>query len=624
MALYFIDYETFYSSEYSLRKMTPVEYILDPRFECMGAAIKQGIEGESYWLDGDELHKFFADLNPDNTALVSHNALFDACITSWRYNFQPLFTWDTLGIARAMLGHKLRSLSLANVARELGIGMKGDAVHKVIGMSAAAIKAAGLWDAYTEYARNDADLCAQIFKKLVTEGGFPKRELRIMDLVIRCATQPSMLLDANVLAEHLHKIQSEKETLLTQAMMMGAEGKADLMSNDKFAELLRSVGVEPPRKISKLTGRETYAFARTDPDFMALEEHENPAVQALFAARMGHKSTLEETRTERFLKMSQLQWPDGKPARAPMPLRYSGAHTHRLSGDWSLNVQNMPRGGALRRSLIAPPDHKIVAADLSQIEARLVAWFCKQDDLVEQFANGEDVYSSFASTVFGYPVSKANKAERFIGKTAILGMGYGVGWSNFQRTVKLQSAAQAGTTIELDDLEAQRIVNTYRTTYSNIPRMWRTLDGLIPSLVQGDSGQKLGPVTLRSNAIDLPSGLQLKYHNLQYDNERRGWTYEYGGKTKSLYGGAMLENVIQALARIVVMDAAVRLQTVIENVGGRLALQVHDELVFVIPNDLAEKARDVIMREMTREVEWAPGLPIAAEADIGPSYGDAK
>jgi hypothetical protein len=612
-----LDYETYYSPEYSLKRMTPAEYVLDPRFECIGCAVKE--EGEpAYWVDGVDLPDFFADLTPQETCLVSHNALFDMTINAWRYNFVPRLMVDTMGIARACLGHKLKSLSLASVAQELGIGMKGGTVHKVAGMGSVAIKQAGLYDEYIAYAINDAELCEQIYDKLVRSKIFPVNELVVMDMVLRCAIEPQFLLDQNVLALHHHTIKSAKEQLLARIGV----GKDELMSNEKFAQALLSLGVEPPRKTSLATGKETWAFSKTDPEFMALEDHPDESVQALFAARLGIKSTLEETRTQTFMRIANLTWPSNKPSMMPMPLRYSGAITHRLSGDWKLNVQNMPRGGALRRALIAPPGHLVLAADASQIEARIVAWICDQTDLVQQFANGEDVYSSFASKVFERPINKKDDpAERFIGKTAILGLGYGLGWEKFQRTVKLQSKAQTGQTIELSNEQALKIVATYREGYANIPKTWRTLNNNIDALTSGREFT-FGPCGFEKNAIRLPSGLKLHYHKLTSTPD--GWSYEYGGKPKRLYGGALLENIVQALARIVVMDAAVRLRRLFFPMRIQLALQVHDELVFVVPEALADECKRIALEEMSRRPAWAPTLPLAAEADVGPSYGDAK
>lgn len=617
-----LDFETMYDNEYSLRKMTPVEYLLDPRFECIGCAVKEGHD-EPFWCSADELKIYLRKL-PPQVAIVSHNALFDMPLLAWHFNYVPTLMIDTLGMARAWLGGKLKSLSLDNVAQHLGLGVKGKTIHKVVGMGSVAIQQAGFYEEYVEYARNDAELCWQIYQKIMSDG-FPPAELAVMDTVLRCAVLPKFKLDSDMLAEHLAHVQASKQGLLDRC---GLSSRDDLMSNDKFADALRALGVEPPTKISLLTEKETYAFAKTDQAFIELEEHENPEVQALVAARLGVKSTIEETRTERLMRIANLTWGSRKAALMPIPLRYSGAHTHRLSGEWKLNMQNLPaRGGnnAIRRSLAAPAGHQVLTCDASQIEARIVAWFCGQQSLVDQFAKGEDVYSSFASEVFGFKVDKKqNPAERFIGKTAILGLGYGLGWSKFQSAIKLQSKAQTGTQIDLSDDEARRVVDVYRNTYPMIPRMWRQLGDFIPRMTSRSTSEELGPIIIEHERIRLPSGLFLQYNDLR--NKDGQWWFTYASKPKYIYGGKMLENIVQALARICVMDAAVRIRKRLKSLTDDvwLNLQVHDELVYIVPDDLVAVMRALVLEEMRRRPAWAPDLPLDAEDGVGLTYGDAK
>jgi DNA polymerase len=625
MKTIFLDFETFYGDDYTLRKMTPVEYVLDPRFEVTILAVQEGLDGTPYILEGSQLPDFFKSLDPKDTLLVTHNALFDMCIVAWRYNFIPRLMVCTMNTARATLGGLLRRVSLASVSAHLGLPAKGDCIHKVKNMNLSAIKAIpSLFAEYKDYAKRDVANCAGIYKELVINRRFPVPELLVMDSVLRCAIEPHFRLDKAVLTQHQEAIRVAKEHQLAQAMLVGAEGKGDLMSNEAFATLLRNVGVEPPTKVSPLTGNVAYAFAKTDPDFLDLQEHENPAVQALVAARLGHKSTLEESRCQRFLSMTDLQWPVTFPGNAPMPLRYSGAHTHRLSGDWSLNVQNLPRGGNLRRALIAPPFHKVFAIDSSQVEARGVAVLCGQDDLVEAFARGEDVYAGFASTIFSIPVNKKdNPNERFVGKEGILSLGYGAGAPKYQSRVKVSSKNQTGTAIELDDSQALHVVNTYRSKYAKIPAGWKHLNNvIIPALQDGGringAPAAFGPCVIEKEAILLPNGLRLFYHNLRRSHGE--WWFEYGGVPKKLYGGKLLENITQALARIVVMEAATR----IRKRCARFSLQAHDELVYVVPDALVEELTGVAMEEMTRRPVWMPDWPLAAESGVGQSYGDAK
>lgn len=628
-----LDFETHFSKDYSLRKMTPVEYILDERFECTLLTVKRG-DQPTFIVEGDKVQEFF-DNEPTDVMAVSHNALFDMSICAWRYGWVPKLMVDTLGVSRAILQKHLKSLSLNSVAKFLGLQQKTGALAKVIGMSLAQIRADPyLYEQFKEYGVGDTDICYGVFKELVMSGKFPVSEIVVMDMVLRCAIQPQFIGDAGLLNQSLTEIQQEKELTLAKAMMMGADGKKDLMSNEKFANLLMAYGVVPPKKISGTTGRETYAFAKTDQAFLDLLEHPNVAVQALAAARLDHKSTIEETRHERFIAIANLNWPDtavttgGYRHLMPMPLKYSGAHTHRLSGDWKLNVQNMGRGSTLRKSLCAPEGHVVVAGDESQIEARLVATLSGQEDLRYSFEVGNDVYCEFATELFSRPITKADKIERWLGKTSILGLGYGLGWEKFGGSIPTLSFNQIGTQLPMPDDEAKRVVNTYRTKYSNIAATWKLLNERgIRALTGADPEWWFGPVLFRKEEILLPNGMSLYYHNLRQEVGGRfgfEWVFDYAGIKKRCYGGMLLENICQALGRIIVMDAAVRVQKRLGKLGIRLALQVHDELVYVVKQEHLKIVTMVLEHELRARPSWLPNLPLDCEVASGENYGEAK
>ncbi len=626
-----LDFETFYSKEYSLRKMTPAEYILDPRFEGIGCAVKD-LGEKAYWVDGPDLQKWFKQADTSR-GYITFNALFDMCICSFRYGFVPKLMIDALGIARATLGHVLPRLNLKAVSQHLNLGVKGETVLKVEGMGYHAIKAAGLMPEYARYSMNDAELAEGVFTSLVPSR-FPVEELAIMDMVLRCAVEPSFRLDLNLLALHLNDIKLAKAQLLTECgLTPDANGKCpDLMSNEKFAQCLRRLGVEPPMKKSKTTGQEAYAFAKSDVEFLELEDHDDPKVQALIAARLGHKTTLEETRTQRYINIANLHWPkevtpEVTPRLMPMPLRFSGAHTHRLSGDWKLNVQNLGRGSKLRRALIAPPGHKVVTIDASQIEARLNGWLAGQEDLVQQFANKEDVYAIFASKVFGFEVrKKEHPTERFVGKQAVLGLGYQLAAPGFVDRLEVDSKNQTGNPIRLPIEEGMRIVNVYRSTnHAIVSNNWRRLqyEGL-PALLTGREFQH-GPLVFEKEAILLPNGLRLHYHGLHQDGG--DWWFTYGGRRKKIYGGKLTENICQALARILTFSAAIRIQARARQELGatiRLKSNAHDENVFIVPDELVESVVPIMYEEMRRRPDWGPDIPLDAEHGVGQSYGEAK
>jgi DNA polymerase len=632
-----IDFETYYDKDFSLKKMTPVEYILDPRFEVIMLSVKRPGK-PSFNLEGDKIQQFFNLLNPDDTIVLTYNSLFDMCICAWRYGFIPKLMVDVMGMVRAWHGHALRSVALAVAAPYMGVGFKGTEVAKMVGLHAADIKAAGLWPQYVTYCNGDSELTEKMFDKMMAEG-FPLSELRVLHIVLMMCVHPQFELNEAELAQHLQDIKVEKDLLLTRAMMIGAAGKETLMSNDKFAELLTSLGIDPPRKISPTTGRETYAFSKSDQEFTDLEEHPDIAVQTAVSARLGHKSTIEETRTERFLSIARLAWPasylssrgrGGGTVFGPMPLRYGAAHTHRLGGDWKLNVQNFPSRGVvnhLKRALMAPAGYKVCNIDSSQIEARIVAWLCGEWELLEQFARGMDPYRIFAAKVFHIDVSHVTAEQRFLGKTSILGLGFGLGWVKFKHQVRVKSLEAVklsgkGQELILQDQQSLLIVNTYRSTYPGVPTMWRALNAAISILAGGPGVFSIGPCTFSKGRVSLPNGLYLHYHNLRQTAD--GWVYDHAGKPRRLYGGALLENIVQALARCIVMDAAVRIAARLDRFKILLALQVHDALVYLVPDAAVPLVGEVMKEEMNRRPTWAANLPLSAELKSGQTYGDAK
>jgi hypothetical protein len=609
-----LDFETHYSKDYSLRNMTTPEYILDRRFQVLLlAALDIRWPAPRIVLPAD-IPAFLAQYPANETVAISHNALFDMSILSWKYGWVPASLQDTLGLVRTLRNYKYNSLG--KVAQQLfGSDTKGDVLPKVMGLDTAGIKQAGLWPDFCTYAMNDVRICAQIYYKLYPE--LPAEERKVMDLVLRAAVQPVLHADVPMLQQHLDDLRRRKAWLLRECQY----DKAALMSTAKFKEALEELGVEIKTKMSA-TGRTVPAFSKTDPFMAELLEYQegneevNYAVQTLAAARLSQRSTIEETRAEKFIRIAQLPWAkmgvNGQSPLLPVALRYGGAHTHRLSGEWKLNMQNLPRDkekSRLRAAITAPPGHKLVSADLSQVEARIVARLAGQDDLLVAFAKGEDVYASFAAMVFNTKVTKnTHPAHRFIGKTAILGLGYGCGAERFFVMVTTQARQVGINLVGLFDRDiAQFIVDTYRRAFPLIPVTWRMLDRMLATYVKAGNQKQMhhwGPVTFRSGQVELPNGLKLLY----------------APDDLSLYGAKLLENITQALARIIIMQTAVRL----DRQGLRFAIQAHDELVFAVPDQRVEAAKTLIKCEMEREPEWLPALPLAAELGVGLNYGEVK
>jgi DNA polymerase I-like protein with 3'-5' exonuclease and polymerase domains len=402
-----IDFETFYDKQFSLTKLTTEEYIRDERFQTIGVSVKRNDE-PAVWFSGsdDDIRKFLSAYNWEESLGLAHNAMFDAAILSWKYSICPRGWLDTLSMARSHHGSEVGG-SLKKLTEHYELGQKGTEVIDALGKRREDFTKQEL-QAYGAYCINDVELTYKLFHALGEH--FSKSEFKLIDATIRMFSEPVLELDLPLLEQHLEEVKDKKASLLAACVA----DKDTLMSNEKFAKLLWSLGVEPPMKVSPATGKETYAFAKTDEGFKALQEHEDERVQALVAARLGTKSTLEETRTQRFIDI-------GKRGSLPVPLRYYAAHTGRWGGDDKLNLQNLPRKSMLKQAIMAPEGYVFIDSDSSQIEARTLAWLAGQNDLVEAFEKGEDVYRIMAAKIYHKPENEITPEERFVGKTTILG-----------------------------------------------------------------------------------------------------------------------------------------------------------------------------------------------------------
>ena len=603
-----LDFETYYDKDYSLRKLTTEEYIRDRRFEVIGVAVKVN-NRETEWISGTYKH-IKAQLQAfslGKAMVLAHNTMFDGAILSWRYGIRPRAYADTLCMSRAVHGVE-DSASLKALAGRYDIGTKGTEVAAAIGKYRTDFTSSEL-ARYGAYCINDVDLAYKLFKRMAV--GFPRKELKLIDLTLRMYIEPTLDLDMGLLEGHLAYTKNVKDNLLRDANIE----RADLMSNPKFAGILRAFDVEPPMKVSPTTGKETFAFAKSDEAFKALAEHSDVRVQAAVTARLGVKSTLEETRTQRFIDIA-------KRGLLPVPVRYYAAHTGRWGGDDKINLQNLPSRGpnakALKRSIVAPDGYTIVEADSSQIEARVLAWLAEQEDLVTAFTNKEDVYKQMASRIYGVDEEDVNKDQRFVGKTTILGAGYGMGAVRFKEQLK-----NFGFDMDLD--EARRVIDIYRNANSQIHRLWRDAQNTIATLERGDAtplgvGDLIGSVPEES-ALRLPSGLLLRYSELSAEQTDKGYEYSYRtrrGRTR-IYGGKVVENVCQAIARCIIGEQMLEVAR-----RYKVVLTVHDSIVCCVPDADVEEAKAYVEQCMRAVPDWAKGLPVDCEAGVGKSYGDCE
>lgn len=606
MNLITLDFETYYDRDFSLTKISTEEYIRDPRFEVIGLGLRVN-GGEFEWVSGTQyqIQEYLNQFDWGKSMVLAHNTMFDGAILNWRFGINPAVWLDTLCMGRALHGVEV-SGSLAALAEREKLGRKGTEVIHALGMRRADFSQERL-ATYGDYCLNDVRLTYDLFHRFLPQ--FPKKELKLIDTTLRMFIEPVLRLDSTLLSQHLIEIQAKKDRLLEES---GAT-RDDLMSNPKFAELLRDLGVEPPTKISPTTGKETLALAKNDEEFLRLTEHPDWRVQSLVAARLGTKSTLEETRTQRFLDIAQR-------GLLPVPIKYYAAHTGRFGGDDKINLQNLPSRGPnsnkLKKALLAPEGHSVIDADSAQIEARVLAWLAGHETLVTAFANKEDVYKKMASEIYNKPESEVTKEERFVGKTTILGAGYGMGAAKFQAQLKT-----FGVTVPLE--EARRIVDIYRKTNPAITTLWRQAQHVLVAMTRTEPAPLGKPGVLSiapaETAIMLPSGLLLRYDDLKIHEGEKGIEFSYRtrkGRTR-IYGGKVIENVCQAIARCIIGEQMLRISK-----RYKVVLTVHDAIACVCRDEEVTGAQGYVEECMRWTPKWAEGLPLNCESGVGKSYGD--
>ena len=613
MDVIFIDFETYYDQEYSLSKMQTDAYVLDDRFEAIMVSIR--LNGKTVTLHGTEeslQYQLTNLLDWSKYVVVAHNMMFDGFIMAQRYGINPRMWLCTLALTR-MVKPFLRSHSLSNISKYFGFQEKGHAVHNMKGVHRADMSDAD-FEAYKEYCTNDVDLCEKIYNEVI--GFCPLLSQVLVDMTIRMFTEPLFVGNRPMMADLLEKEIARKEGLMTLAMV----SRDEIMSNAKFAERLRDLAVTPPTKVSPRTGKTTFAFAKTDKEFMELLEHPDSEVQALVGARVGAKTTIAQTRAERFIEMTD---------RGPLPvyLQWWGAKTTgRYSGGNKVNWQNLPARGlsaGLRNTLEAPPGYTVVVGDSSNIELRTVMALAGQEDALEKLRAGVDMYCHFASTLYGREITKADKLERFLGKTAMLGLQYGAGAPRFAEMVRIQGKAMGAEPIELE--KAYETVELYRGIYSRVTALWRHCErSILPDIATRCDHLRVdvnGWYVTQYEGFGRPGEPGVVYHNLRFDSEKDEYIYDQGRVIgKKIYGPKVVENLCQHASMQIVMWQTARIHQ-----RYPVKLSVHDEAVCIVPDSEVDDCVAWMEDCLSTTPEWCKGkIPVVGEVEVGRSYGAAK
>lgn len=682
MQILTLDFETYYSADYSLSKMSTEAYVRDPRFEVILCSIKFD-DTPAFWLLPDRLEHFLKnEVDWAHTALIAHHAHFDGLILSHHYGMKPAMWIDTLSMARVIDGPKAGN-SLRDLCIRHGVGYKGDYITTAKGKRLADFNRDELL-LYGEYCANDGNRTydlAQIFLQQM-----PADELRLIDLTVRMFTEPVFVGDVERLRGAVASERQRKIDLLRRINLLcptcGGSGvtpdlvdanavckkctgtgvdKKPIGSNEQFADLLRKFDVEPETKTSPSTGEQIYAFAKTDPAMQALLEDGDEDVRFLAEARIGVKSNIIETRAQRFQHCAE---------RGPMPvyISYGAAHTLRWGGGDAMNWQNIsghnenrPEMSVIKASVMAPPGTKIVTTDSGQGEARVNAWLSGQHDLIEAFTQGRDVYSEHASTVFGRPVDRKNvKADYIpgqIGKMSILGLGFGMGWykasmellkgmlgappiqftmadmeilhvdpSRFLNSpTKVGRVAEMPSRLELNDrlihcAVTEALVQRYRDRYPAIVAYWGVMEQVIDAMIMGREMVfgAHGIMRTGKECIWMPNGLKLNYRGLERSSDGDA-SYFDGRKRTKIYGALLVENTVQCTHRIIVAEQMLEIAEVL-----KVACTTHDDVACVVPEEVAPEALAFMLQAMNKTPAWATGLPLIGEGGIGNSLLEAE
>jgi DNA polymerase len=618
-----LDFETYYDRKFSLKKMPIPVYVHDRRFRAHGLALRWPGGRSEFRTDVDalleELQRAYGP-SLENATVVGHNLAFDAYILSRRHGIRPRFLVDTLALARHVhpgVGNSLRELAV-----RYGLPPKGD-IENLSGIRELNPKQLAYLRAY---AVHDANLTHDLFSRLLPRVSRPDVELEIAAHTLRLFTERGLVVAVEAAEQLEQELRQRVAAALTAA---GIDRKT--AGGDQFVSVLREEMARGGRALPTKRGAKgpIPALAKTDAGMLRLLKDENPRVAALARARLAVKSAPQFLRRVQTI-LAIARACDGN---VPVPINYYGAHTGRFSGGGGLNLQNLAarvEGPAGRiRSLFQPrAGHRFVIIDFSQIEARVLAWLAEQEDLLRAFADGRDVYCEFASQIFGASVRKPTpsdppevreqlRARRQLGKIAVLGLGYQMGSAKFHTQLAADSVLADGFRNEvLSDSFAERIVHEYRRSYPYIPLLWKSAQDAFCRAIETGEAEIPHCRFHRESAdifVTLPSTRHLVYRDVEYSGSRE---LVYAGN-KKLYGGKLVENIVQAIARDVLVEGILALEK------NRLPviLHVHDEVVLQVPAETAETVREAAINILRAPPAWASRLPLAAEGAVTDRYG---
>lgn len=670
--LLFIDFESYYDDDYNLSKFTNYEYIAHEFFKLHSVSYVRGHDEDVklVWGHQESLDAIAAEIkaNP-NTVIVAQNTMFDGTVLT-KNSIIPRHFLDIMGMSRAwfkqQMYHNLNAI-LERLFPDDPTMRKADGLNDTKGIRVLNDMLKGVLGPYNIH---DVKLLRAAFYEFMRLG-FPKAELPILDLTLQMSCVPRFVADVPLLTktrDDAQKNQQEKVAAALEFMKsngdehfnpiffcsadsrnkavwktkkafnedyreefgMGPINKDDeeikfLSSNQKFEYILtHKFSVKVPMKESPTAKKRgdfelIPALGINDVEFQELMA-ERRDLHIIWEGRIASKSNIEYTRAVTLMRLAEIF--DG---HIILPIKYSAAHTDRFGGGDGVNPQNFTRGGNHRKSLQAQDGMTVHVRDSSNVELRMSAAFCEHHEKLELFRSGGDPYITMATKIFGYMCNKKDHpTERGVGKATELGCGYGMGRDRFRNYLNAGPLGMPPTFLE--DIPALAhevnpyltVVNAYREQNWPIPEMWRRLESVLMDMTYQGTNTTLGPLKITFERMTGPNGLSLQYPQLGYRNKQ--WSYLSADGWTNLFGGKVLENIIQFLSRIGICEQMVLIAAMAEYLGGRCVLQVHDEIVTLIWDEITDKFDDFANEVMHADLPWMPSCPLASEADIGPTY----
>lgn len=597
-----IDTETYYDKEYGLQTLGTYAYITDRRFDPYMVSVYSDDVQYVGPLKDCPWEKI------TGRPWVAHNMSFDAQVLMEAQKRGWIPEWVTpvsLDCTADLAVFFKAPRNLAGAVRELfGKTMEKETRDLMKGKTWDDAVAAGLDKQLLDYALNDAKFCYDLARLLGPK--WPESEIRISRLN-RKAGSRGVCVNTDAVSS---AIRSVKHSIYLAGDSIpwewgGPNQNKTPLSLERAREQCRKDGIPCPT-----------TFKEDSEESTEWEEQYAASFPWIKGIRHWRKAN-------RLLKLLESLESRTRPdSTFPYQLKYFGAHTGRFAGGDGFNMQNLPkypfdqtsilegepehfmREIDVRPLFVAAPGKKLIVSDLSQIEARVLLFLCKDFRQLEDIKNGVHPYEAHARNTMGWkggPLKLEDRSLYDLAKARVLGLGYGCGALKFKTVAKM--LARLDLTVD----QCRTLVNSFRESNPLITSYWSLLNSA------------LSASALRSEQcnIKLPSGRPLQYLDAFFEDNTVKARVEKGGSFYGFWGGVLTENACQAVARDVFVNG---LLSVEEQGIAELSFHVHDEGIWEAPEDRAEEALTEINRCLSTSPEWATQLPLGAEGIVSPFY----